>query len=283
MTSAFDQRIVRLTLELEDGVHSYEQLAIRAHGMKLASAMQSQCEVMIYNLTKEHRNYIITQASPFVLNRKPIRMNLEVGRESYGTFSLFQGDVLFGGVTQPPDIGVALTSLNNGLFAGIMFTQSHPQTMELKTICQSLADRNKLALDFQATPKKIENYVFNGSLTRELNALQRVGNVVAFIDGGKIVVLDSNKPKKSNSVRLINASTGMVGVPQPFERGIIVKMMIDNSIELGAEVEIESEINPAANGKYMVQQINFDVSNRDNPFWYTIQCLAQHYNNTVLQ
>jgi hypothetical protein len=98
-----------------------------------------------------------------------------------------------------------------------------------------------------------------------------MGDVVASADNGKLLVIDANKAKTGGS-RLINLATGMVGIPNVNESGVTVKMLVDNSIELGGEVQIESQINPAANGSYRVAQINFDVANRSEPFFYTLLC-----------
>ena len=55
-------------------------------------------------------------------------------------------------------------------------------------------------------------------------------------------------------------------------RDLMVKLMMDNSIELGGSVSVQSDLNPAANGTYKVVQANFEVASRDHPFWYTLYC-----------
>ena len=105
----------------------------------------------------------------------------------------------------------------------------------------------------------------------QIQKLNAMGDVIACVDNRKLLVIDANKPK-AGGVRIINMSTGMVGVPTVNEAGVNVRMLIDNSIELGGQVRLESQINPAANGDYRVAQINFDIANRHDPFWYSLLC-----------
>lgn len=105
----------------------------------------------------------------------------------------------------------------------------------------------------------------------QMDKLNQMG-VIAHIDNGVLIVTDPNQ-SRSDSVRLINSSTGMVGIPQPTESGCTVRVMADNSIEVGNEVQIESQQNPACNGNYIVMKLDFDIANRDEPFWYMLECL----------
>src|SRR5262249_54303399 len=104
---AFDERLVTLTLQLDTGGFEYHGLAIHATGRKYDTSIPASCEVRIFNLNAETRNTILTQASPLkIQENNPVNMVLSVGRKSYGTFILYQGNVISSDVTQPPDIGV---------------------------------------------------------------------------------------------------------------------------------------------------------------------------------
>lgn len=273
MTQAFDPRLVKVTLDLIDGSHVYEDLAIFAQGRLFGSSLQNTCQVKLFNLTADHRNYIITQASPLKTPRTPINIALDIGRESYGTFRLFQGYVIAADVTQPPDIGVVLESLNSNFLSGAILGTNQPAISSLHQIAQRIADRYKLALDFQATNQQIENYSFNGSLTQELRRFEQLGKINAFVspDNTTLVILDANKAAKGDVI-LINAATGMVGIPQVTDSGVTVRMMINPNVRLGGTINIQSELNPAANGEFKVVQIHYMLANRADPFWYILEC-----------
>ncbi|WP_422930146.1 baseplate hub protein [Singulisphaera sp. PoT] len=274
MTAAFDPRIVRVGFDLPSGHVDLEGLAIYASGRKYASGIQAECTCRVFNLTRERQNSILTTASPLLKQgqeRTPINMTLDVGRESYGTFRLFEGYVFQGGMTQPPDIGILLRSLTNNLLTGVIAGASQPRTALLSVIARSVAQANGLTLSFQAADKQINNWSVSGSAQQQINRLGQVGGVDAFVDNSTLVVIDSGKARDGDSV-LINAQTGMVGIPQVTDIGVAVRVMINNAIQVGGSVTIESELNPAANGTFKVIQLNFEVASRDQPFWYTLVC-----------
>jgi hypothetical protein len=272
---AFDNRLVTLTLQLTTGIVEYSGVNIVASGRKYDTSIPADCEARIYNLTAADRNNILTQASPLKIGQNtPVNMVLSVGRESYGTFILYQGNVLSCDVTQPPDIGVGLRAITLGGAMGLIVQNNQSSIATLKTIAQSIADSLGVGLDFQATnDKQIDNYSFTGAALKQVEKLNHMGGIKAYIDNGTLVVQDANKPRTGDVVQ-INANTGMVGIPQVTELGVIVKAMINPQIKLGGQVNVTSLINPAANGLYYVTQINFEVANRENPFWYTLSCLS---------
>lgn len=279
MTSAFDNRIIKVGIEIDGNILTFEGLNIFARGTKWTSALMGACEIRIYNLTQEQRKFILTQASPIARPPAlltPINLTLDVGRESYGTFRLFEGQVFQGGVTQPPDIGIVLSSLTNNY--QLSMTQNYTQSSiaTLRTISQQVADamNPKLTLEFRATDKQIENFSFTGSPQGMIDKLNQMGGVLAYIDNKNLVVINADEPR-GDTVRLINQATGMVGIPQPTAGGCIVKMMIDNSIQIGGEVQVDSIINPGVNGNYIVRQMDFDIASRETPFWYTLQCQSK--------
>lgn len=273
MTSAFDQRLVQVGLEIEGKIYTFDNLQIRAQGTKFFSAVMNSCRLEISNLTKEQRQFILTQASPTAkpTGLHPIKMTLDVGRQSYGVFRLFEGDVFQGGVTQPPDIGIILNSLTNNFIKSQTVATMQSSVADLKAIAQQIATANGLKLEYNASPKSIENYSFTGSPDQQIYKLNEMGNVIACVDNGVLVVNDADKPR-GDIIREINAQTGMVGVPQPTSEGAIVSVMIDNTLHIGNQVRIRSDINPGCNGDYTVKRMDFDIANRDEPFWYTLEC-----------
>lgn len=277
MVSAFDQRIVKAGIELTPGnITQFEGISIYATGRKFGSALQNQCNLTLYNLSADQQNYVLTQSSPLKIPRTPVNVTLDVGRESYGTFRLFEGYVIGANVTQPPDIGITLQSLTNNYATGTIIANNQPAISLLSQICKTIASSMSLSLLFKATDRQINNWSFAGSAQHQIDKLNQVGAITAFIDNTTLVVLNNSQYRSDNAV-IISASTGMVGVPQVTDYGVIVKTMVNNEIELGSAVTIESAINPAANGTYRVIQINFDIASRDTPFWYTLSCLKLAY------
>lgn len=276
MTNAFDDRIIQVGIEIDGEITIFQgPLDIQANGQKMASPTSSLCHVKISNLTSEHRNYLLTKSSPVPVNgraRTPVNLTLDVGRVSYGTCRLFEGSVWASGATQPPDIGVFFESLTNNLQQGVINSQSFGKTASLKTIAQAVADQNGLGLNFKAKDKQVGSYSFSGAVGNQVERLQQAGNYSCFVDNKTLVVLDSGQTKNDEPI-LINAYNGMVGVPFATETGILVRTMVNNQVEIASKVQIESQINPGANGIYKVWQISFDIATRDEPFYYNLMCV----------
>lgn len=277
MTVAFDERLLTLTLELSTGTVEYSGVAIYASGRKYDTSIPADCEATIFNLTAQQRNTILTQASPLKIGENPpVNMVVSAGRKSYGTFILYQGNVISTGVTQPPDISVTLRAQTLQGAMGLIIGANQSSIATLRAIAQSVADSLGVGLDFQVTnDKQISNYSFSGAALKQVEKLNQMGGVKAFIDTDTLVVQDA-VPTSTGEPILISANTGMVGVPQVTEFGVVVRTMLDPRIRLGNQtpVRIDSLINPAANGIYYVTQINFEVANRDTPFWYVLSCLS---------
>lgn len=275
MTNAFDPRIIQLGIQFPNGTTTFQDLNIRAAGRKYTTAIMNECEVAVYNLTTQQKHDILTQASP-QNQSNPVKMTLDIGRQSYGTFRLFEGNVIACAATQPPDVGLILRSLTNNYFMSQVAGYTAPPVTLLSQIAQQVATSNNLTLVFQATDKQINNYAFTGAAAKQVQKLAEMGSVNAYVDNEKLVVLDLNKPLNT-AIRLVNSKTGMVGVPEVTTYGVRVKMMIDNSIQLFGQIQVESEINPAANGIYYITQLNFEVANREEPFWYILECRNPNY------
>lgn len=273
MTSAFDSRIVQVSIQFPEGDVTFEGLSIYVTGQKFLAAAQNTCQCRISNLTKEQRNYILSRTSPLNIKLTPLPMVIRVGRESYGTFVLFNGYISMSKSTQPPDIGIVLTSLTNNFEIGNILADTQSPSTSMLAIAQNIARNNGLVLDFQATDKQISNFSYNGSAAYQINELNELGGIIAFIDNSVLTVLDAGMPNNKGS-RLISADRGMVGIPEFTHAGVLVRMMVDNTVQLGNMITLQSEMLPAANGDYIIQKITFDIASRDQQFYYVLDCLA---------
>jgi hypothetical protein len=249
---------------------------IQASGRIFASDIPGTLEVRIFNLTRQNQNDVITLASPLVGASRPrqaINVALDLGRESYGLFRVFQGYAYQCGMTQPPDIGIAFNAVTNNLIAANVASLSLPGSATLREIARRVADANQLTLDFQSTrgDKRISNWAVSGSLQEQVRNLSLAGGVDAIPYLSTLIVLD---PKQTNGAARypIGAKTGMVGIPLTTARGVYVRTMIDPAVRIGGGVAIQSELNPSANGTYKVYQMSFEAASRGTPFWYDLAC-----------
>ena len=266
---AIDSRVVRVGVTINDELRVYEGLAITAQGSKYASATQNETTIKIANLDKAARDFLATEGTPFnrVNNRKRQRVYLEVGRESTDTTRIFVGDITLVTLSQPPDIWTTIKAITAQWQKGNIISTSEPAISQLSSIAQKAAAALDVSLQFEATDKQIGSYGYTGSAEKQVKKIGQLGSIDAYVDDDVLVVKDKNAPLKGRRI-LLSKSTGMVGKPEFTDFGVKVKFMLDLQVKIGDELEIESEFYPASNGVYIVYKLDFDVANRDVPFYH---------------
>ena len=262
-----DPRIVKVSIQVGGRVKTYEGIAITANGTKYANSLQNECEVTLSNLDRATQDYILTETSPYNRNRGIKTVLIEAGRQSYGTAKIYRGNIVSSTVSQPPDIAITLKCLTGNFLKGNVLAQNFGQAATIKQISQNFAQQANLALNFQATDKNVGNYAYNGSSLKQVNQIGTLSNVDAYIDDDTFIVKNAFVPL-NNTLRILNADTGMIGIPQFTEQGIKVKFLLDNRTTLGGSLEIQSKIYPAINGRYVIYKLGFEIANRDTPFYY---------------
>lgn len=262
-----DPRIVRVGIEVDGKLKIYEDLNIVASGTKYANSNQNECTVKITNIARDTRNYILSETSPFNKNRTPKRLIIEAGRESYGASRIFVGDITNASVGQPPDIELSIKALTGNHQKGNIVSRTGASQTSLQNLSQMVATDIGATLDFQAQNKNIANYSFNGPAVKQIEKLSEAGLVDAYLDDGVLVVKDMNVPL-SNRSRVLNKSSGMIGLPELTEQGIKVKFLLDNQTTLGGGLRIESDLNPSINGDYTIYKLSFEIANRTEPFYW---------------
>lgn len=266
-----DPRIIRIGIEVNGVLKTYDDLFITASGTKFANANQNECEVKITNLDKPTRDYLLTETSPFNKNRTRKLLRVEAGRRSTGVSLVYQGDITNAVGSQPPDITLTLKCATGDFQKGNVVAKSAARMTPLRNIAQGVAQDLGLVLVFEAKNKQIANYSFTGGALKQVNRLGEMGQVNAYVDDGKLIVKDYNVPLTGRT-RELNLDTGMIGIPEFTEHGVKVRMLFDNQTTLGSGLNIRSKMNPAANGLYTVFKLGFELANRDTPFYYTAEC-----------
>lgn len=272
MATELDPRLLRISIEINGQLKTYEGLAITASGTKYANANQNECEVKITNLDKATRDYLLTETSPFNKNKTRKLLRVEAGRESTGYSLVFQGDITNAIGAQPPDITMTLKAATGDFAKGKIVARSQPKVTPLRNIAARVAQDVGVSLNFQAAAKQIANYSYTGSAVKQVDALGKTGRVNAYIDDGALVVKDFNVALLDR-VREVNIDTGMIGIPEFTETGIKVKLLFDNQTVLGGALRVRSILNPAADGLYTVFKLGFELANRDNPFYYIAEAV----------
>jgi hypothetical protein len=272
MANNIDPRIISLNLIVNGRSKIYTAsgstpLNITAIGTKYANALQNEAHITISNLDKATQDYILSETTPFNLNTSPKTITLSAGRESYGTAQIYTGNIVSSSVTQPPDIGIILKCLTGNFLKTKVITNNQPASTLLSTIGSQVAGALGYAFQNQATDKNIANYNFAGSALKQVQGLNSLGGINCFVDDNTLIMKNALIPL-TGTTRILNLDTGMIGIPEFTEQGLRVTYLLDNQTRIGGGLDIQSQIYPAINGRYVIYRLGFNITSRDVPFYY---------------
>lgn len=267
---SIDPRLLRLGVEINGKLTTFTDLYISAQGSKYANDLQNECTIKILNLNKYTRDHLLTLCTPYNLIKTPKRIVLDAGRESFGYFRLFSGDIVRADPSQPPDIAINIHAITNNFNKTSFVTRSSGPQVALSKICAQVARDLNLILVFQAVDKQVANFAFSGAVINQVRKLNNLGGVSAYVDDGKLIVKTINKPLQNVS-HTLSVESGMIGVPESTEFGVKAKMLLVPGVQLGGQLKIKSQLNPLLNGSFNIYKLDFDVANRDTPFYYTAE------------
>lgn len=265
-----NKRLIRVSVQVGNQMVIYSSedgMNISVSGTKYASPTKNECSITLMNIREDTRNQLLTNKSGIV--------SVEVGREDSGYFMIFQGDIVEVITTSPPDVALTIHANTAANASYKVVSKAYTPSAMLSTIAQGVATDLSLKLDFQATDKKITNFYHNGSASSQIQKLEEIGGITAYVDDGKLMVQDSKAALKGR-IKILNLESGMIGIPTittdgQGTSGIEVAYVIDGESILGGLLRIESKMNPAANGDYQIAQLGFQASSHEDAFFYTAQ------------
>lgn len=271
MAQALDPRIVEIGIGINGEFNYYEGLYITARGTRYGNDTLNECQVRIDNLTRAHRNFIMTQTTPWFVSGQSKQIVVNAGRKSYGKGLIFIGDITTTEITQPPDIGIILNAMTGYDKSGNIIAFNTGPSAQLSSIAQRAAADLGKDLNFQATDKTISNYSISGAASQHVNKIAQAGAVDAFVDNNNFIVKDQNVPLRGPD-KAVNMDTGMIGIPEITEQGIRVKFLLDNNTSVGNAIALKSQLNPSLDGRYVIYKLGFDISSRDQAFYWIAEC-----------
>jgi hypothetical protein len=272
MAEKLDKRIIIVEIEVPGGKKRLEGISCDFTVTKTAGGLMNEAEIRIANLAKADRDYIVTATSPLRRPRQRKSITIWAGYESTGVTRRFSGDITDASVTQPPDIWLIVKAKTGYHARGDLVSRSASAQSNLSQLAADIAGDLDLDLDFQATDKAIANYSFTGGKLLQVDKLGQAGMVDAYVDDDRLVVKERGKGL-AGRIRKLSEKTGMIGVPEVDEKGVKVKMLMDQHTNLGTTLEITSKLNPAANGSFVIYKMRDNCSMRGLPFYIEAEAL----------
>lgn len=267
-----DPRLIRIGVEVRGEIQTFSDLAMTVVGTKFANPNQGECLVTIANLSQSTVDFILTETSPFNRNFTPKRLIVEAGRRSTGYSLLYTGIIFRSSITQPPDAILSIRAITGQFQKGNIVARSGAETTRLSAIARNVAVDIEATLNFQATDTEVSNYSFTGAAVNQVEKLEEIADVDAYVDNDQLIVKNRGEPL-ANRVRRLDAETGMIGVPTFTEQGAKITFLFDNQTVLGGMLNVTSSRYPALTGLYSIYKLNYNLSNRDVPFYYTAECV----------
>ena len=266
MPDKLDCRKIIVELDLETTRKRYEGSAIKYSVTKTGNGQMNEATIGICNMLKEDRDYILKAATPLRRHRQRKKITLFVGTRDTGTARLFTGDITEATVTQPPDIWLMLKAKTGYFARSSLVSVAAPEREKLSAITDRVAGSMGLQPVFQADDKMIENYSFTGGAGLQVDKLGEAALVNAYIEDDRLIVRPAGEPLKGK-VRKLDKHSGMIGIPELNEQGVKVKMLHDLETTVGFQIDIESELNPAASGSYVIHKATYTGESHGQPFY----------------
>lgn len=266
-----EKRILKVSFNVGDVKKIYQDLRIRANGTKFSSSIKNECTVSVSNLSIDDRQFLTSEFSPFNRVNRPKTITVEAGRASTGTVIIYKGQFNQISLGDPPDVECVFKTSTLSYDNLSLTNFSSPAVDNLSNICGRVSQNLGLNLRFEAQDKQINNYKYLGGAVDELAHIEQMADINAYIDDDDLIVKSYDQPLKGVK-RVLSENTGIIGKISRTERGISVRYLLDNSSRVGGELEIQSTVDPALNGNYIIYQLGFELSNRERPFYWNAYC-----------
>ena len=260
------------------GMKELDGIEVKFSVEKLASAVMNKADIDICNLTKDDIEYLTSYTSQFIALQQRKRIRLFAGYEDTGVSLLFDGDVVEALPTNGPDRWLKCKALSGYYNARTPISTVVEGVHDVREICATAAGLLDLSLNYMATSTKtVENFEFTGGKTRIIKELNELCDILVYEDDGVLVVQDKGKPRTDVSIRYIDETSGLIGIPKPDAIGVEFQMLLDNSIKLEQTIYLESSIIPSANGEYYIYELKHSGDLRGNEFYTEVK--ARRLNN----
>ena len=278
-----DKRICYVQIQTPSGDKEIHNISIHGRITRKMSETGSSAKISIANLAREDVEYLTTYVSPYVDQSKRKRINVFAGYESTGVAQIFSGDIYSALPEGMPDTWLNIEAKTE------YFNQQNIITFATSdTTAQNLAVNiaNQLGVNLvwrSKSQKLIDAFNFAGAKAKLLYKFNLVDAFRAFIDNGNMYVVDideeppedktsgnTSNTKKSGYIKYITPDSGLIGIPQPDEYGVKVKILLDPAVQLGDWFKLESKMLPIVNGFYQVYEMTYDFATREPQYYIEI-------------
>ena len=275
-----DKRVCYVQIQTPSGDKEIHNISIRGRITRKMSETGSTAKISIANLSREDVEYLTTYTSPYVDQSKKKRINVFAGYESTGVGMIFSGDIYSALPEGLPDTWLNIEAKTEYFNQQNIITLAQGR-MNTKSLASVAANQLGVNLVWRSKSEKfIDAFNFTGAKAKLLNRINKLDNFHAYIDNNNLYVVDKDEqpPEESNTsttkktgyVKVINGDSGLIGLPQPDEYGVKIKVLLDPSVNLADWFKLESKRLPIVNGFYQVYEMTYDFATREPQYYLEI-------------
>lgn len=248
-----------------------EGIDVRFDVKKYMGAVMNEGNVEIWNLPQEDVEYLTTFTSQWIAINQRKRIRIIAGYKDTNVGLLFDGDIIEALPTVPPDVCLRCKARSGAYGNSTMISKSITRQISVKDMLKQAGQWTGLKInDFTTTTRKIDGFYYTGSATQLINQINNIPDIIAYEEDGSLCVVDKKNPDIQKGIRLINSSSGMIGIPQPDALGVKVRILLDPNIRLGQQIKVESSTIPACNGIYTIYELEHKGELRGSEFYTDI-------------
>ena len=267
-----DNRVLFVEIQTIDNgkaeLKRLEGLAIKGQVSRKMGSVQSDAKIQIANLAKSDIEYLTTYTSPYYKPSTYKKINIYAGYKDTGWGRIFSGDIVKALPEGIPDTWLNIEAQSN--FYNNRTPLSYGLTnATMQEHAKSIANNLGLAFDWQATTQKTISINFTGGKGHLIKEYNTLGDVTMFEDNGTLKVVDkiTKPPENQNGMKVISAQSGMIGRPEPDDKGVKVRTLLDASKSIGDWFKLENLVLPTLNGVYQIYEMTFTFANRERDFY----------------
>lgn len=276
-------RVCYIEISTPNGVKQIKNIGLKGEIHRRMGNVSADAKISVANLSKQDVEYLSTYMSPYVEPGKQKQISVYAGYLDTGYGLIFKGDIIQAIPSGLPDIWLDIEAKTNYFNRQNIITFSSDTPVSSMQFAQNVANQLGVPLAWKSKSKKlIDSFNFAGAKAKLVEELNKYGDFLAFLDNGVLKVIDKDEEVTQNvtsnvgasergGVKLINLSSGLVGVPQSTEYGAKFSVLLDPTLNPSDWVRLESEKFPAINDYYQIYDLVFKFSTRDKDFYCEIQ------------
>ena len=266
---ALFKRAWRLSVQIGETMKTYQELNSIDESLKINFSAKSSLEgefsegdITISGLKISDTAFLGTNYDAETGELRESVLKLEVG------YPNAISEILQGTITEAtPNFNSPNNEINlkikSGAFNNIDFSvcDSYNGGQNFKSLCEKVAQNNKVALDFKTNENPIiYDYSFVGTPFQQIENLRKYVKSNITLQNAKLCVYSAEQ--SSNTKINIDYTNGLIGSPKPNPLGCEIECLLNPALQVGQFVGLKTQKIPQLDGDYRIIELVHSGSNR---------------------